>query len=213
MYILISLVRHDTYCIAKSHSTSFARHTRRPSHKHTHASNNNRVRLLRNVSRQAKTFCCWFGRNIQPSLFICPPTIFSPLLCNQGFVYFHVQQETRQRAEPIYLPVVSFRGCWCVTGRSALETMLTKADTVVCGFSSATARILSVAKPQHKMRPCFLITVECCRGWNPRSCNISTRLECCDASHSVLSYKRYVWTNPKIKFRAKNGSQNQLLSI
>lgn len=42
------------YCIARSYSTSFAHHTRRPSHKHTHASNNNRVRLLRNVSMQAK---------------------------------------------------------------------------------------------------------------------------------------------------------------
>lgn len=182
------------YCIARSYSTSFAHHTRRPSHKHTHASNNNRVRLLRNVSMQAKTLCCWFGRNILPRLLICPPTIFS-LLCNQGFVHFYVQQETRQRAEPIYLPVVSFRGCWCVTGRSTLETVLTKAD-MVCGFSLAVARILSVAKPQYKMSPCFLITVECCRIKEQiKSMQLQyqhTVRKLCNTSQSMLIYERHV---------------------
>lgn len=88
----------------------------------------------------------------------------------------------------ICLPVVSVRGCWCVTGRRALQAVLTKAD-MVRGLSSAAASILSMAKPQYKMSPCFLIAAENSRGkirYSPCSCNISTGLKYYSLQGSVL---------------------------
>lgn len=51
-----------------------------------------------------------------------------------------------QRAAPIYLPAVSVRGFWCVTGTLALESVLPKAE-MVQGFNLAADRFLSMAKP------------------------------------------------------------------
>lgn len=69
-----------------------------------------------------------------------------------------------------------------------MEAMLTKAD-MVRGFSSAVARILSMAKPQYKMNRCFLIAVEKSRGkirYSPCCCNISTDLKYYNLHDGVL---------------------------
>lgn len=62
-------------------------HTHTHTHTLLHESNNNSVGLLRNVSRQAKIFSSWFGKNQLPSLLICPHAVFSSF-CNQGFCVF-----------------------------------------------------------------------------------------------------------------------------
>lgn len=125
---------------------------------HRHASNNNRVGLLKNVSRQAKTFCCWFGRNRMPSRLICSPTIFSSCAIRGLCILMYSKRQDNKPGLFIYPSFQSgVVGAWL--GERSLEALLTKAD-MVHGFSSAAARILSMVKPQYKMSPCFLISVE-----------------------------------------------------